>query len=597
MIKKLALIAFIFLFKQEIYATKIKASTFSTGYNATDVTTVFKAAIQASFDTVVIDFVGSGEWIVQPCTFTDLSNRTIIFEPNVQLIAKLGAFTDPDDCLFRLIRANNVIILGYGATFKMQKSEYTGEYRHALSIANCNAITIKGLTLKDSGGDGIFITGETYYGTQLYSENIIIKDCVCDNHRRQGMSVISAQNLTVENCIFKNTIGTLPEAGLDLEPSEPFHRIVNCVFKNCQFKNNNGKGIELAFTYLNATSIPVSATFNDCYTTSNYQLTNAYDPGEISATGHPLNFPTGNVTFNNLLVENSQWTAFRCRKQADSYSVVFNNSRFKNVSQNTRLYNNPIWIEVVDYFVPTTSFGGVVFDNVCVDFTTNMAALVFYGETNATGLKNVTGNLGIVNTYQLPPVYRNINAQSNVNFTTAIGCATVLSVQYLKPLSGQYLGENILLQWATYNEQNNAYFEVERSKNGLDFEKIGEMKGKNGNNRSQNYTFVDKNATEGQNYYRLKQVDYNEKFTHSNIIVVAKKREINLKIYPNPTSGMLYISKSFLNNDSTGFTLFNSLGRVILQDNYMPEMIDLNDLKNGIYLLKVGNEVVKIVKE
>ncbi|MEY4905815.1 MAG: hypothetical protein RLZZ292_3630 [Bacteroidota bacterium] len=583
----------------EIKATKINASTF--GYNATDATTAFQNAIQSSYDTIVVNYTGTGSWIVQPCSFSDLSNKTIIFQNNVQLVAKVGAFSNTGDCLFRLIRATNIKIWGYGATFKMQKSEYTtGEWRHALSICNSNSISVKGLTLKDSGGDGIYVSGETWFGTQLYSNNVTILDCISDNNRRQGMSVVSAQNLTVENCTFKNTIGTAPEAGLDLEPDNPQHRIVNILFKNCTFNNNNGKGIQLSLNFLDATSLPVSATFNNCYLTSNYTTTNAYEPGEISANSATTNFPTGLVTFNNCTVENSQWSAFASRKQADSYQVVFNNSHFKNVSQTQQAYNTPIWLEVCDYSNPNPAFGGVAFNNVCIEFTTQFAFLHANGWATSTGLKNVTGNLGVINSYQLAPVYSNVASQNNVTFTYAQGCASVLAVEYLEPLSAESIAQGVLLHWATATERNNAFFDLERSKNGIDFEKIVTINGKNKYNKTEQYSFLDKNYFENQNYYRLRQTDTDGHFEYSNIVVVNKEAKTKITISPNPIDDVLKIN--IFNEKIENAIILNANGQIVKSVQKIENSeINVQDLPKGIYFLELktehqNNAAIKFIK-
>ncbi len=594
MTKYFLLIPCFFISQQDIKASKINASTY--GYNATDATVAFKNAINSANDTILVDFVGSGIWTVQPCDFSDLSNKTIIFQNNVQLVAKSAAFTNTGNCLFRLIRANHIVVLGYGATFRMLKSEYTtGEWRHTLSIVNSNNITVKGLNLQDSGGDGIYVSGELGFGTQLYSNNVYILDCICNNHRRQGMSVVSAQNVTVENCIFKNTIGTLPEAGLDLEPDYPAHRMVNVLFKNCQFRDNNGKGIELAFSHLDATSLPISVTFTDCYLTHNYTITNTYSPGEIGASSSCTNFPTGNVTFNNCTVENSQWSALTCRKQADSYLITFNNCSFKNVSQTLQNYNNPIWIEVCDYSNPNPAFGGIVFNNVCIEFTTQMPFMQVFGWSTSTGLKNVTGLLGVVNAYQLAPLLSNINTKNNVSYMWQQGCNGIVPIEYLIPLNGKSTHEGILLSWTTATEQNNAYFDIERSENGFDFITIGQIKSVNSfSQKPQTYTFLDKNTGNQSYYYRLRQVDNDGRFTYSSIIFIQNVNK-KLVLYPNPTKGIVRIETD--NPKPRRITLYNSIGQVVFTENNITESIDLQVLTNGIYWVKIGEYWAKIVKE
>ena len=399
------------------YASKVLASSF--GYNTTDVTTAFGSAITSNVDTVVIDFVGNGEWVITSSIFFNVANKVIIFEPNVKLIAKPGAFI-ADVPLLKFTLGQNIKISGYGATFQMQKVEYTtGEFRHTLHLENSNGIVVEGLILKDSGGDGIYIGGENTLSASPYCENVIVKDCIMDNNRRQGMSVISAKNLLVSNCLFKNTNGTLPEAGLDVEPYETYQRIENCKFSKCRFTNNNGHGIELAFFYMDNTSAPVSVTFEDCYVSQNHAITNTYQATEIYANAKCESPVSGVVTFNNCLVENSQWSAFACRNPSNKVQINFNNSIFKNVSQAAILYNNPIWLEICDYNLPAQGFGGVNFNNVLIDYSSNMAVIGTYGQpAPAAGLQNITGNLIVKNpTYNIPTSYNNINSFVNVSYT------------------------------------------------------------------------------------------------------------------------------------------------------------------------------------
>ena len=111
-------------------------------------------------------------------------------------------------------------------------------------------IKVLGLTLALSGGDGIYLGVSK---TGVPSENVVIKDVICDRNYRQGISVISARNLLIENTIMRDTGGTPPAAGIDFEPNEASERIVRCVMRNCVAENNQGDGYVF---YLPAHSLP-----------------------------------------------------------------------------------------------------------------------------------------------------------------------------------------------------------------------------------------------------------------------------------------------------------------------------------------------------
>jgi hypothetical protein len=67
-----------------------------------------------------------------------------------------------------------------------------------------------------------------------------------DSNRRQGPSVIKANGLLVLDSVFKNTHGTRPSAGIDLEPDDESEEIVNVRVENSQFINNDGGGVRVA---------------------------------------------------------------------------------------------------------------------------------------------------------------------------------------------------------------------------------------------------------------------------------------------------------------------------------------------------------------
>jgi len=74
-----------------------------------------------------------------------------------------------------------------------------------------------------------------------------------------------------------------------------------------------------------------------------------------------------------------------------------------------------------------------------------------------------------------------------------------------------------LLNWSTLSETNNAGFGVERSKDAKSWEQIQFIKGNGTTTSTVNYNAIDNNPTKGTNYYRLKQIDNNGKYTYSSV--------------------------------------------------------------------------------
>lgn len=98
-------------------------------------------------------------------------------------------------------------------------------------------IAISGVTAKAMWGDGFYVEGASD-----------VKFCAitADNNRRQGLSIIEADGVIVTDSVFKNTNGTRPSAGIDLEPDKPEQEITNVQIQNSKFIDNAGPGIEIA---------------------------------------------------------------------------------------------------------------------------------------------------------------------------------------------------------------------------------------------------------------------------------------------------------------------------------------------------------------
>ena len=264
------------------------------GFSPIDSTTALQAAINSGARKLVIDDCGS-PWIVDKITLA--SDQEIVLEKGVVVMAKPGAFRGRADALFSAALRRNITLVGYGATLRMRKRDYTtaayekAEWRHALSIRSCDNVKIYGLTLADSGGDGIYL-GVAKRGVPC--RNIHIKDVVCDNNHRQGVSVISAENLLIENTTLKNTSGTAPQAGIDFEPNTADERLVNCVMRNCVSENNAGGAFALYLVPLTGKSAPVSLRLEDCR-----GIGGAYGFSLTTSNGHADGLPSGSIDVIN----------------------------------------------------------------------------------------------------------------------------------------------------------------------------------------------------------------------------------------------------------------------------------------------------------
>ena len=114
-------------------------------------------------------------------------------------------------------------------------------------------------------------------------------------------------------------------------------------------------------------------------------------------------------------------------------------------------------------------------------------------------------------------------------FTLGSSSSTNVLPIELVSFSGEKKDNNNILNWTTASEINNAFFTVEKSYNGFDFEWVGTQEGTSPSTQIVNYSLTDYNILETLNYYRLKQTDFDGKFEYSNIISIDNRVDDSLK--------------------------------------------------------------------
>ena len=154
--------------------------------------------------------------------------------------------------------------------------------------------------------------------------------------------------------------------------------------------------------------------------------------------------------------------------------------------------------------------------------------------------------------------------------------------------------DHVILDWRTASEKNNDYFSIERSVDGINWIKIGEVNGAGTSNIPVSYQYFDFDVFRGLTYYRLKQVDFDGEFDYSDIKLVNFQKAENL-VYPNPSSGEFYINGVKEENDNV--LVINSLSELVFSGKLQNNKINLSFLSKGIYFLIINNQSEKIIIE
>ncbi len=160
----------------------------------------------------------------------------------------------------------------------------------------------------------------------------------------------------------------------------------------------------------------------------------------------------------------------------------------------------------------------------------------------------------------------------------------------------QYDGE-VRLEWTTATELNNSGFDIEKSADGVNFEKIGFVAGHGSTTQKSVYSFSDKQVRGGTTYYRLRQIDYSGVNFFSHIVEVVIENNFSYALYdnyPNPFNPATRISFSLAEKSAVTLNLYNSLGEFVTtiisgQKDAGVYSIDFNatGLSSGIYFYEL----------
>ncbi|MBX9852018.1 MAG: DUF11 domain-containing protein [Cytophagaceae bacterium] len=203
---------------------------------------------------------------------------------------------------------------------------------------------------------------------------------------------------------------------------------------------------------------------------------------------------------------------------------------------------------------------------------------------------NFIVNTGYASVYGIP----------NISSQNVIGCSPPLPVEFLY-FRGENQNGNAALSWATAIENNNKYFVIMKSEDGVNFDSIGIVNGAGNSANAQTYYFVDYNIS-GRNYYMLKQIDSDYKSSFSNIMIVSSEGSV-IEIYPNPFQDevSLIVRSSQKNKITVKITSVTGVMVHEPGEHSTNEEIRLGkDFSDGVYFLQIitdeSSEIIKVIK-
>ena len=193
-------------------------------------------------------------------------------------------------------------------------------------------------------------------------------------------------------------------------------------------------------------------------------------------------------------------------------------------------------------------------------------------------------------------------AAAGANGRVIVTVNTVLPVK-LSIIKAYEKQAGVQIDWTALTEENLSKYQIERSADGVTFTAIGDVTARNSSSVS-NYGFFDANPIAGVNFYRLKSIDIDGKFSYSSIMRVNLDKNVKgITVYPNPvTNGYVSFQSADLAKGNYSVKLFTAAGQQVYSQRFshnggaINETIQLpNGAKSGMYSIQLDNDAVKVM--
>ncbi|MCC0178646.1 right-handed parallel beta-helix repeat-containing protein [Waterburya agarophytonicola K14] len=400
----LTIVAGLSLFPRAVMADVVVK--WQPGDNAANI----QKAIDSGDSTIIIPKAAK-PWLVGETIYAKRPNQKIVFKPGVLLAAQEGAFQATTENMITVL-ADNVSLSGYKATLKMRKADYQNpnlyqpsSFRHIIVLRGARNFVVEGLTLEDAGGDGIFISHGQVENDEIpvrkYSSGVV-RDVLSKNNHRLGMSIMSAQDLLVENSTFQGSSGTKPSSGVDIEPDHDWQKLVNINLINNKFINNDRNGIQMGLARYRGSNVSdISISFDGCTSTGNGEdgiSINAHDPGFTDGPKGFIDVKNCNIASSG---EHGVFIKSDHQDPANTFKISFDNITLNNTAtKSTEFFPINFQNSLEPGVVCNIDFG----NNFSITDNKSRPPLFANGPARKQGITNVHGTIRVNNDLKTEPV-------------------------------------------------------------------------------------------------------------------------------------------------------------------------------------------------
>ncbi|WP_424683471.1 right-handed parallel beta-helix repeat-containing protein [Frateuria sp. YIM B11624] len=249
------------------------------------------AAIQAAIDALPAGGgtvrVPAGNYMVDASRAISLrSNVRLELAPDAQLTALPNALRRYH--VIRVWRVQNVQIVGGRIVGERDQHQGdTGEWGYGINIQAARNVTVDGTHISDCWGDGMWIGAFGRGANADLSEDVTVRNVVCTNNRRQGLSVGPCKRVRILDSTFSDTHGTAPQSGIDLEPMRQ-GEASDLLIQGCTMTGNKGCGLEIHHSVSGVVVRQCTIRDNAGYGVLAAQMTDLWVDGN-TITGNGLN--------------------------------------------------------------------------------------------------------------------------------------------------------------------------------------------------------------------------------------------------------------------------------------------------------------------
>jgi len=219
------------------------------------------------------------------------------------------------------------------------------------------------------------------------------------------------------------------------------------------------------------------------------------------------------------------------------------------------------------------------------------------GSSVISGATNTSGNI-----YE----WTGVDLENNQRFTLGSidFSQTPLPIELIRFDAHVTVFEQVEVEWETASEINNDYFTVERSADSEHWDAIGTIPGAGNSQELNVYSFMDIQPLKGQSYYRLKQTDFDGKYTVSAVEQISLNEEADNEVisaFPNPVRDVVVVEGSGF--DGHDIQVINQYGLEV--GRFLPIysrtdtwiQVDMSSLKTGMYHVMIGQQTLTLIKE